>query len=105
MPTHSLDYTIGYHETAKIATKTLRLTQFFPISCTLDAVGEVGTSPTKGFCASLAHRMLRASSILREHFIMDVTTLLEVDSPAFICGINHCWEEHTRACINLIPTC
>ena len=104
MPTHSLDYTIGYHETAKIATKTLRPTQFFPTSYTLDAVGEVGTSPTKGFCASLAHYMLRASSILWEHFIMDVTTLLEMDSPFFISSINHRWEEHTCPCLNLIST-
>ena len=116
MPTHSLDYTIGYHETAKIATKTLRLTQFFPISYTLDAVGEVGMQVAfgrvrrkphqrKDFCASLGHYMLRASSILWEHFIMNVTTLLEVDSPFFICSINHRWEEHTCPCINLISAC
>ena len=62
-PTHSSDSTIGYHKTAKIATKTLRLTQFFHTAYTLGAAGEVGmqvafgrvrrkTSPTKGFCAS-----------------------------------------------------
>lgn len=42
MPTHSLDYTIGYHKTARIATKTLQLTQFLPISYTFGAAGEVG---------------------------------------------------------------
>ena len=116
MPTHSLDYTIGYHETAKIAKKTLRLTQFFQISYTLDGTGEVGmqvafgrvrrkTSPTQGFCASLEYYMLSASRILWKHFIMDVTTLLEVDSPFFICGINHRWEEHTCPCLNLIAAC
>ena len=116
MPTHSLDYTIGYHETAKIATKTLRLRQFFHISYTLDAAGEVGmqvafgrvrrkTSPTKGFCASLEHYILRASSILWEHFIMNVTTLLEVNSSFFISSINHRWEEHTCPSLNLISAC
>ena len=116
MPTHGLDYTIGYYETSKIATKTLRLTQFFSISYTLDAADEVEmqvvfgrvrrkTSPAKGFCANLEHYMLSASSILWEHFIMNVTTLLEVDSPFFICGINHRWEEHTCPCINLISAC
>ena len=71
----------------------------------LGAAGEVSNLTSKGFCAISEQYMLRASSILWEQFVMDVAALLQMDSPVFICSVNHRREKHPRAGVNLVPTC
>ena len=105
MSNHSLKHTIGYHKASEIATKTPNLTQFFHVPNILGTTGEASSFVRNRFCVSSVCYMLRASGIFWEQFVVDFTTLLEMDSSILICSVNHRWEKHTRAGVDLVPAC